>query len=493
MIFKKNIDILLFCMHIFLCVTMHTTDARITSAFNQDIYPLFTTTEPRFLLDKVIAFYKEEDEQSYQALRDRIEIHVAPFGVTADRGRTIDGVLPIEIAKDDGFPSDIPQSKSAFVPLGDLQGRTNLIALLFGAEPAGQNLPPVLQTAKQVIFGPLLDANGNIDDGDFIDPQENFGCESIYYKYTKKGFRLSVDARFTQDFGGTLSLGVSSQKNTLQKIVDKTEHPDEGHYDFDPKVPDASDHSIKEEVDIYLAKEFYTILSELDRNLTDNSSRTSIDIVELSLFWRHVFELTPGYDEWMDILLVPYIECIGVISPGAKKRPHIVYEPVFGNNQHAAIGFATGLYIDFVETIYISTEFGYAHFFKHDFDNVPVPNSPYQANIYPFVTDISVRPGANWHFSFKMGCDQFVEKLSFYIEYVMMEHKKDSVELRVPDPAFFPAVLEQVSPFKAKLCNISISYAFSPNASVGFLWQVPISQRNAYRSTTVMLSLDAFL
>lgn len=495
MIFRKNSNISL--LYMFLCVHAPILEARTTSAFNQDVYPIFTTKEPRFLLNKAIAFYKEEDDRSYQELRDHVELHIAPFGITADRGRTSNGLLPFEVTED-GFPDNLPTGfSSRFVPLGDLKGRTNLIALLFGAEPAHQNLPPVLQTAKQIIFGPILDGNGNIDDADYIDPQENLGCESIYFKYSKRGIRFSLDGRFSKDFGGSIELGVVSAKHSLQKIVDKTKHKDENADDFNPTVPQTVppkiDDSIKEKVQGYLADEFFTILSELDQVLTDNTSRTSIESVECSLFWRHVFELMPEYDDWLNVLLIPYIEGTATVSPGAKKRPFVVYDPVFGNNQHSAVGFTAGLYIDFIETIYIETAFGYMHFFSHDFDNVPVPTSPYQINLYPFSTDISVKPGANWHFAFKMGCDQFVEKLSCYVEYVMIEHKKNSVKLRTDDSAFFPGALEESSPFKVKLCNISISYAFSPNASVGFLWQVPISQRNAPKSTMIMLSLDALL
>lgn len=488
MIFKKNIDIRLIFLCILGCGLSKTALARITSAFNQDIYPLFSTTEPRFLLDKAIYFYKEESNQSYEAMRDHIKIHIAPFGVTADRGRTIDGILPANSTQD-GFDDNSTTTK-AYVPLGDLQGRTNLISLVFGAEPAGQNLPPSLQTAKEAIFGAILDANGNIDDGDYIDPQENLGCKSTYLKYTKKGLRFSLDARFGKDFGGSISTGVVSLKHSLQKIVDKTDSPDSGATDFNPIINGTA---IKGDVESYLTKQFRTILSELDQGLADDTSRTSIETVQCSLFWRHIFELMPEYDDWLDVLLIPYVECIGAISPGAKKRPFVVYDPVFGNNQHGAIGFTAGMYIDFIETVYLSTEFGYVHFLKHDFDNVYVPNSPYQTNIYPFKTDIAVQPGANWHFAFKMGCDQFADKLSCYVEYLMMEHKSDRVELRTYDPAFFPGALETNSPFKTKLCNVAFSYAFSPNASVGFLWQIPISQRNAYKSTTVMLSFDALL
>lgn len=486
MIFKNNINVYL--LSICLGMYINILVARTTGAFNQDPYPLFSIAEPKFLLHKRIAFYKEEDDQSYEALRDTVQLDISPFGISADRGRTSNGLLPVNITQN-GF-ADNPSEPKAHVPLGDLEGRINLIPLVFGPEPLNANLPPTLQTAKEVIFGPVLDGNGNIDDGQYIDPQENLGCESVYFKYTKKGIRVNLSARFSQDFGGSISAGIASVKQSLQKFIDKTADPDETADPFDPKVNTVS---IKENVETYLAKQFPNILSELNQALADDTSRTSFETVECSLFWRHVFELMPEYDDWLNILLIPYIEGTATVSPGAKKRSTFVYDSVFGNNQHSAVGVTTGMYIDFIETIYIDTSFGYTHFFKHSFDNVPVPNSPYQVNLYPFSTDISVKPGANWYFSFKMGCYQFIDKLSCFVEYAMMEHKKNSITLKTDDPAFLPGALERTSPFKVKLCNFAISYAFSPNASVGFLWQAPISQRNAYKSTTVMLSLNAFI
>ena len=77
-----------------------------------------------------------------------------------------------------------------------------------------------------------------------------------------------------------------------------------------------------------------------------------------------------------------------------------------------------------------------------------------------------------------------------YFEWFVIDHKKDEVTLRIPDPAFLPKVLEQTTSFKTKLGNVAFNYDISPNIGLGFLWQIPFSQRNAYRSSTLMAGIN---
>ena len=71
-----------------------------------------------------------------------------------------------------------------------------------------------------------------------------------------------------------------------------------------------------------------------------------------------------------------------------------------------------------------------------------------------------------------------------------MEHHPDTITLKKHDPAFVPEELAKETGFKTMLANIGFTYDFSPNFTFGFLWQAPISQRNSYRSTTVMLGVS---
>ena len=77
-----------------------------------------------------------------------------------------------------------------------------------------------------------------------------------------------------------------------------------------------------------------------------------------------------------------------------------------------------------------------------------------------------------------------------HFEWIVVDHKQDKITLATANPAFLPGVLEQRSTFKAKLGNAGFNYDISPNIGLGFLWQIPFSQRNSYRSSTVMAGIN---
>jgi hypothetical protein len=79
-----------------------------------------------------------------------------------------------------------------------------------------------------------------------------------------------------------------------------------------------------------------------------------------------------------------------------------------------------------------------------------------------------------------------------HFEWYVLDHQKDHIEVLECDPeeAFLPEVLECRSTFKVKLGNIALNYDFSPNFNGGLLWQIPFSQRNAYRSSTIMAGIN---
>jgi hypothetical protein len=72
----------------------------------------------------------------------------------------------------------------------------------------------------------------------------------------------------------------------------------------------------------------------------------------------------------------------------------------------------------------------------------------------------------------------------------VLDHQKDEICVKNGDPAFVPEVLECISTFKTKLGNAGFNYDLSPNIGIGFLWQIPFSQRNSYRSSTLMAGLN---
>ena len=447
--------------------------AELTSLAKNDAIPMFSTLnlDDAFLLTKEQLLYKDVDWAEKK--HDRIRFSLSPFAQNADRGKTIKGErcsLP--------FPFTDPCNETVVdTPLGDLTGRTGMIALVYGSVPAGQTLAPTLVKAKEELFGTTTEVINN--EGD-IDPNQTFGYFSFPLKYRKRGVAFEMAARFAKNFGARIQARVSTirqvRENTFNLTNDSTFVPETSTVD-------------KERVDTYLMNELCTIANEISVNLCD-FVQTSMEEILFNLFWRQAFEMNKDADsDWAKFLLIPYIEVGASVSPGKKDNDHKFFAAPFGNNTHPSVGFTTGINIDFLETIEIGGEVGYTHFFKRDFC-MPIPNSKFQTNLFPFSTEVSVSPGDNWYFGARIAAYHFIDNLSMYFEWFVLDHQKDSICLEKPDPAFLPEVLECTTSFKTKLGNVAFNYDLSPNVGVGVLWQIPFSQRNSYRSSTIMAGFN---
>jgi len=246
-----------------------------------------------------------------------------------------------------------------------------------------------------------------------------------------------------------------------------------------------------EQVNNLLMDQLDCIAQEIDLCL-DDFQRASIDEIRLLLYWRHAFNVNHGRDNWPQFFAIPFFEAGGSFSPGRERDTNEFYGLPFGNNGHTAAGFTMGLDLDFVETIAVGGEFGYTHFFGKDFECFRLPNDKLQNNIFPFRTNVHVDPGHNFYYAGKMAARNFLGRLSMFFQYVTLQHFEDCITLQQCDTAFVPHVLADKTGFKVKLANIGFTYDFSPNLTFGFLWQAPFSQRNAYRSTTVMFGVTGY-
>ena len=110
----------------------------------------------------------------------------------------------------------------------------------------------------------------------------------------------------------------------------------------------------------------------------------------------------------------------------------------------------------------------------------------------PLKTDVTICPGFNWHFGLKMLAYQFLDRLSGYFEWIVVTHQDDKIRPKKCDPAFKPEILERRSCWQSQFGNFGLYYDISPCISLGFLWQMPLAEKGAYRSSTVLLSLTAF-
>ncbi len=449
------------------CCIINMPLLALSSLSKSDPYPVYNALDPQTFL-----YTHEKLEIKDPALakrkRDNVGLSISPFGQNADRGRN---------------------NNRNKVPLGDLTGKWSMLALMYGPIPTGKTMAPTLQTALNNLFPGV--AAGDLNDASKIDPNQNFGFFSVPIKYRKRGLRFELSADIYAGFGLSIQTGIVSLSQTAsfddQTICSDFACP------FDPVTPTKAD------VRTYLMHEWRTIARETNIDI-GSFSETSVEEVRINLFWRRGFELnrdTDAEDCYPHFLLVPFFTISGSVSPGDEDRIvgglNKAFFVPFGNNDHNAIGATAGINLDFVETVEAGCEVGLTHFFSKNFEKFRLPTSECQSGVYPFFTDTTVSPGFNWHFGAKLSAYHFLSCLSGYFQYLQVKHSQDKIELRKCEDqgTFLPNQLEILTGFDVKLVNMALNYDISPNINIGILAQVPLSQRNAYRSSTILFSFDA--
>lgn len=455
-------------------------NADLTSLARADANPPFSplSFDESWLLTREQLRYKNLD---YKQKHDHAIIAISPFAQNANLGKSIKGQpcpLPFTTDCPVTFP---PSNPSMDLALGDITGRSNMLALLYGPIPAGNNntypggTTGYLAEAAQELFPDMVP--GTINEQQFIDPQNMFGAFSFFLNYRKRGARIEGAISISEDFIIRVQAGVCSIRQVVEARTNLTDTAP-----FQPTNPNVN----ASNVDEFLMYQVQNIAQQMNLDIGDQN-QASMEEIRFNLCWRHACEMNKDEDnEWSRFLVIPYAEVSGSFSPGSKRKPNQLFAVPFGNNGHPSAGCTTGINFDFYDNIEIGGEIGFTHFFKKDFCDFPVPNSIVQKTIFPFQTNVSVQPGNNWHFSARIAAYHFVENLSMYFQWFVIDHKQDKICLEKPDAAFMPHLLEKASTFKAKMGNLGFNYDVSPNFGIGFLWQIPFSQRGTYRSSTLM-------
>ncbi len=439
-----------------------------TSFSRNDPFPVYTSLDPYTFLYKKERFIDKDGIERQRYVPQSFYLSLSPFGQNADVAR-------------DNFKE--------FIPLGDIKGRWNMLALLYGCTPACDMLPPALLEAQQELFPtitpPICDQP--------TDPCQRFGFFSVDSKYRKRGFRWDLNLHICGDVGLNIQGGVSDICNTSScfcNLTDFSGFTDDSGDDpnlFDPCNPNLTPAN----VDKFLMDRLKIIADQLCLDIC-SFHLTTVEDLRFNLYWRHAYEGNMILDDWPDLYVMPFLMLSGVVAIGKERDTSQIFSLSHGNNDHHALSGTAGVNLDFVETVELGCELGGTYFFPRDFNCFRVPNNICQQTLFPFVTDIRRSPGWNWHFAAKLGAYHFLEHLSFYFQYVVVQHQDDKICLKVCDPCFEPQALEKISTFKTQLANIAFNYDISPHISIGFLWQAPLMQLFSYRSTTVLFSLNAF-
>ncbi len=415
--------------------------------------------------------------------------------------------------------------------LGDLTGRWNMIAALPLNDPSQPDVPTghafpaefttvannLLSCAKTItspttggkIPTELTTIPGIIS---LQPPYDLLGFFTVPIKYHKKGVRFQAEGRLFRDVGIAAQFGVSNISQ-LAQFVDLTTTPsgcvptgcitEICPTNTNPPLNCLNPFSTNQFTNANWKQFVNCVHRQVMDQLQDlasasgidlcNFNRSSIEDFHIEAFWRHAFPIDRNDTYCIaPFLFIPFASVGGSFGFGDGIDPNLIFSVPFGNNKHNAVRFNAGFTLDFYETIEIGAHAGMAHFFDRDFKGYRVPNNMFQSEFYPFTTDVKISPGDTWHIGFLMNAYHFLECLSVYLEYLYVVHNRDKICLLKPDPSnvFRPQDLECKSPWSVQLLNVGFNYDISPNFALGFFTQIPLQQKNAYRSTTYMFSLE---
>lgn len=219
----------------------------------------------------------------------------------------------------------------------------------------------------------------------------------------------------------------------------------------------------------------------------------AMEDTRFSLFWRKLYLVNKDKPGWPFFIMIPFLSADVIAPTGEKACPNRLFSLPTGNNGHTGYGFTTGFVIDFAETVECAFEASMTRWTPRTYCNVPVPTEDLQSGIFPFQAKLRVHPGTNWNFGFTLHAYHFIDRLSLYAQYMIVNHEPDcfnvlSTTTTVPK-AIRIGKMRENSKWSSQMVNTGLTYDLSPNIEVGFMWQAPVKRVNAYRSTTIMTTL----
>lgn len=443
-------------------IVFNTLSAYTTLNFH-DVYPLYNTRYHFNLMnEEQKEIIKEFDGKN---IRERIGISASFVGQKATYARNLDKVK---------------------VLAGDVHGRLNMVGLTYGSIPTGQTQPALLTTAAGQTFTTV--AGAGLDDATYSDLNQNFGFFSLPTKYRKIGARFNIAIRFLDSCVFSMQGGVVDMKQTITAYTDKTSQAaaaDVFHTTGSGSVS-SGDQTIVEQ---YLMDQRTAIFTQMGIDAQDWNKAGAEDI-SFCLAFRHNISVNKHHEEgkeWTRFIITPHARVASTFALGKKQDPDTLLSLPFGNNGHHAVHANAGISLDFIDSIEVACEGGATHFFDRTY-RTRVPTHRLQSVLFPYKTDVTVKPGKTWHMSIAMNAHHFIDKLSMYAEYTYLNHGRNSVALVTADSAFVPSRLEDDSNYKVQMAHIGFNYDLSPNVTLGFLWQAPLAQRGTYKSNTLMFS-----
>ena len=346
---------------------------------------------------------------------------------------------------------------------------------------------------------------------------EYFGYLTIPTNYRKRGARFEATGAFDSGLGFSVEAGIASisQNANFKNAItfnSTTSQTTSTSYPYttttttivtpvyqkagaDAKVsnpfsPANVSHdnyeTILKCVDRELIQEFGNIADAIGLN-TANFQQTGFEDLRGEVFWRKGLKLNTKNKT----IFVPFVSVYGTLDLGDVVDEDQPLSLPFGNNGHKSYGGGAGFTLDFNDSFEIGAAISGSSFSSRTIEGLRIPNSTKQSGIYPFKADAIVDPGASWQVSLLMNSRNFEEDTSCYAQYVYVNHSKNSIKLITPNSGFKPEILENKSIWSNHMVNVGMNFDVSPGVSIGCVAQIPLKQKNSYRSATFGLSIVA--
>lgn len=439
------------------------------------------------------------------------------------------------------------------VPLGNIYGPWNMLGLFyaeangnntigellvyelgltngadFGIQPVTEGTCPAQGTAEEIAETCIINFSKPYNS----DPNQQFGFFDVPMAYRKYGFRFEGDLAIPcTDFGIRIQFGVSNIRQDAT-FVDRTcaalgttcnvtppictDTSESATCPANPCciINDLGSCSCKTLVMNGVMRQANVIFDTLGYD-PRYFCKTQPENINFALYWAHCYELNIGSENscWSHATLAPYLVGEVDIPLCEAQDTNFLFSMPFANNIHRGYGFTGGFTLNFIETIEIAFDAGFTKYSEAFYSAYPVPTNALQQGIYPRKADLTKRPGATWSFGATMAAYNFISCLSCFIQYRLLKHSQDHFcivrpipitpppgNCPIPGNAPCPAdnfvasnicldTLKQRSEWSSSFVDVHFTYNVSEHVALGFVWQAPVKQIQAYRPTTIMGSL----
>lgn len=334
--------------------------------------------------------------------------------------------------------------------------------------------------------------------------QQTIGIFSNKMKYRKFGVRFNFEALLAYGFGVMLNTGFASITQT-PALTDSTRNAAAVTYYRSTIVSTTEWQEILGAISVDLMGQTQNLARAVGLEI-NTFDETSWEDLHVDLFWRGVIpvqwnpQIIPGlgYQRWEQYLVIPFCSIGGTLALAKSKDPNVLFSLPFGNNGSNAVRARAGICIDFINTIEFSGELGVTHFGDKN-ATIRIPSDQYQRIFYPFTAPVKLSPGNNWHAALGLYAYNFDSVVSASVIYSFVHHEEDRYTLlngptsttNCNPTGFDLPLLSSLSSWRVHYINGTLVGLISPHARLQGFIQIPVAQRNAYRSTTFGISFEA--